>query len=192
MTTAVQPTRPLPRARSARPAAQPATRIHDWAQASTRMLVATFFIATAASNTGESAFHIGTLGPQQTELMFNAMIYGMAFAVLVGRFLHVAALVLALVLLTSSIIEIETGLKDLDAFWRDLAISGALFMMAVSRGGTMMPSLARRQANAAQVRPRRPVVLAPDSPTIDHPQGRGRMQVARPIAMPVFKSVRSA
>lgn len=192
MNSIVQPIRPPLPARPARSAAQPNTRVHDWAHASTRMLVSTFFIASAAANMDQSAFHVGALlGPQQTELVFNAMIYGMAFAVLVGRFVHIAALVLALVLLSSSILELSAGLKDLESFWRDLAITGALFAMAVSNGNGFLGAISRRRTKAGVVTPRRPVMLEANSADSALPQMHGRMQVARPVAMPVFRSSRS-
>lgn len=186
MQATVLPTRPSRPQRISRPRVAAQTRVHEWAQASGRMLVSTFFIAAAVSNMGDASFDFDVFGRADSSLLFNAMIYSMAFAVLVGRFMHIAALLLALVLLWTSTAAVTSGTQEISGYWQDLALVGALLFMAVSNGKA---AAAARAASAGAVLPRRVT-----------PEGRegiegntrqtSRMSVARPVAMPMFVSRR--
>lgn len=195
MQATAYPKRPSRPAQVRRPGAGavPNTRVHDWAQASGRMLVSTFFIATSVSNMGESSFGFGDMSIAEPSLMFNALIYSMAFAVLVGRFVHIAALLLALALLWTSTAELSNGTQDLASYWQDLAIIGALFFMAASKSSAMMPALSRAFSRSQAVTPRR---VVPESRLgADQVSGAkmhmSRNSVARPVAMPMFVSRRA-
>lgn len=185
MQATVLPTRPSRPQRISRPGAAVQTRVHDWAQASGRMLVSTFFIAAAVSNMGEASFDFDVFGRADNSLLFNAMIYSMAFAVLVGRFMHIAALLLALVLLWTSTAAVTSGTQEISGYWQDLALVGALLFMAVSNG----KAAAARAASAGAVLPRR---VAPEGREGIEGNTRqtSRMSVARPVAMPMFVSRR--
>ncbi|WP_155326407.1 hypothetical protein [Alkalilacustris brevis] len=170
----------------------PETRIHEWAQASGRMLVATFFIASAVSNMGNSHFDFSAIAHAESSIVLNAMIYSMAFAVLVGRYLHVTALVLALAMLWSSTLQVTSGEQELASYWQDLAVIGALFYMAASKSETVAQRLPRAWMRSKSVTPRR--VLPEGRVMVDSVAGPGpqvsRNHVARPVAMPVFTSRR--
>jgi uncharacterized membrane protein YphA (DoxX/SURF4 family) len=188
-TTPVRPARPV---QVSRPGAASNTRVNEWAQASGRMLVSTFFIASAVSNMGDSQFNFQAIALFDSSLVFNAMIYSMAFAVLVGRFLNVAALVLALIMLWSSTAQVTSGEQGLASYWQDLAIIGALFYMAASKSGAVMPALSRAMNRGRAVTPRR--VLSESRLFPESVSGAkahvSRNAVARPVAMPHFVSRR--
>lgn len=196
MQTSTVPIRPSRPTRDARPAAPGGkagsdTRVHHWAQAASRMLVATFFIATSVSNMGEAEFGFGGLAIAESSLIFNAMIYSMAFAVLIGRYMHIAALLLALALLWTSTAEVTGGTQDLASYWQDLAIVGALFFMAAQSGSQVSAAFGRAMARGRTVTPRRvaPGRRAGDS-AAEAPLHPSRHHVARPVAMPMFASRR--
>lgn len=197
MQTSPVPIRPTRPTREARPAARgkdgPDTRVHEWAQAASRMLVSTFFIATSVSNMGETGFGFGALAIADSSLIFNAMIYSMAFAVLIGRFMHIAALLLALALLWTSTAEVTGGTQDLASYWQDLAIVGALFFMAAQSGSPISAAVKRARARGRTVTPRRvaPGAVAGDG-AVNAPVHPSRHHVARPVAMPVFSSRRES
>jgi hypothetical protein len=195
MTTIPYPTRPKRPERISPRESLPAkkTDVHIWAQASGRMLISTFFIATSVSNMGESSFGFGDMAIAESSLIFNVMIYSMAFAVLVGRYVHIAALLLALALLWTSSIELTSGAQDLASYWQDLAIIGALFFMAAQKGSAVNSAFARAITRGRVVVPRR---VVPDGRVnFDHAVAgaqvhASRNHVARPVAMPMFVSRR--
>lgn len=168
--------------------------ISEWSQAAARMLVATFFIASAVANMGDTGLssQFNALIDTDATLIFNAVIYSMAFAVLIGRYVNIAAVTLGLILLISSSSNLLSGASNLEMFWKDLAITGALFAMAASRSGAAMARLRARLQTPAAVSPRRVVAdTSPDAPVTGRPvlhltQGH----VARPMGPPMFVSRR--
>lgn len=198
MQAVVVPSRPeRPKAvvrNAAATVAAPRAGVHVWAQASGRMLVATFFIASAVSNISDSHFDFSAIAHADSSILFNAVIYSMAFAVLVGRYMNIAALVLALVMLGSSSIQLANGAQQLAGYWQDLAVIGALFYMAATHrsGAAQGQSLALTRSRA--VTPRRVVpegrLLDDGVPGADRQVSRNH--VARPVAMPIFASRRNA
>jgi len=192
MQATTYPTRPTRPAQVSRPVAATQTRVHEWAQASGRMLVSTFFIASSVSNMGDSPFQFEAIAHVESSVFFNAVIYSMAFAVLVGRYVHIAALLLGLIMLWSSTLQVTSGTQDLAGYWQDLAIIGALFFMAATSGSKVMPTLSRAMGRGKTVTPRRIMSesrVMPDS--VAGSQAHvSRHHVARPVASPMFVSRR--
>lgn len=189
------PVRPTRNVQTSRPKAvdASATRVHDWAQASGRMLVSGFFIASSVGNMGSGQFGLSAIAHAESSILLNAVIYSMAFAVLVGRFVHISALLLGLAMLWSSTAQLTNGASDLANYWQDLAIIGALFFMAASRGGSAAASATRAFQRGSAVAPRR--VLPEGRSMVGHSQTAkvhvSRSHVARPTAAPMFISRRT-
>lgn len=108
----------------------PAAGMADWAQAAGRMLVAAFFLTSAVANMGDSALELRPVLHVDLGLLAQVAIYAMAFALLVGRQLRLVALVLGLILLASSSAALLSGQMSLAAYWQDLALVGALGLLA--------------------------------------------------------------
>jgi hypothetical protein len=165
--------------------------ISEWSQAAARMLVATFFIASAVANMGDTAMsdQFSAIIDTDATLIFNAVVYSMAFAVLIGRYVHIAAITLGLILLISASSDLLAGASNLEAFWKDLAITGALFAMAASKTGA---TLSRMRARMQKVQPRRVVIEAgPDAPVTGRPVLHlSGEHVARPMGPATFISRR--
>lgn len=189
----VRPMRPTSPRAPARvgPGLKTNPNLGEWSQAAARMLVATFFIASAVANMGDTAMsdQFSAIIDTDATLIFNAVIYSMAFAVLIGRYVHIAAVTLGLILLISASSDLFAGASDLETFWKDLAITGALFAMAASRSGAAMT---RFRASMRTVAPRRVALAnAPDAPVTGRPAlYLGRDSVARPMGPAMFISRR--
>lgn len=159
-TKRVQPVRvPATPATTPRPVLQTTNSAAAWSHAGARMLIAAFFIVTAVSNMDGSGAQVIEIDPAlQSEAAFllNAVIYSMAFALLVGRYVHIAAITLGLIMLLGSASAMMAGEVTLQDYWRDLVIVGALFALAVTQGGSVLPRAHRlaRPGKAAVV-PRR-------------------------------------
>ena len=129
-------TSPLAASHGAAPAAAPSTKgaappaVSDWAQASGRILVAGFFLASAVSNMGDTALELRPVLHADLGLMAQVVIYGLAFALLVGRNLRLVALALGLVMLGSSSAALLGGGLEQADYWQDLALVGALWLLA--------------------------------------------------------------
>lgn len=190
----VRPVRPVSPFKEMRvgPGLKTSANMSEWSQAAARMLVATFFIASAVANMGDSAMsdQFSALIDTDATLIFNAVIYSMAFAVLIGRYVHIAAITLGLILLISTSSDLFAGASNLETFWKDLAITGALFAMAASKSGAAM---SRIRASIRTVAPRRVVMAnAPDAPVTGRPAlYLSRNSVARPMGPVKFVSRRS-
>jgi hypothetical protein len=166
--------------------------VNEWSQAAARMLVATFFIASAVANMGDSAMsdQFSAIIDTDATLIFNAVVYSMAFAVLIGRYVHIAAITLGLILLISASSDLLAGASNLEAFWKDLAITGALFAMAASKTGA---SLTRFRARMQKVQPRRVSFENGDGPVTGRPVLHlTENHVARPMGPATFISRRHA
>jgi len=187
----VRPARPVMAPQIVRPADE-RRDLSEWSQAAARMLVATFFIASAVANMGNGAMadQFNAIVDTDATLIFNAVIYSMAFAVLIGRYVHIAAVTLGLILLVSSSSDLLSGATNLEVFWKDLAITGALFAMAASRSG---PALSRVRAHMRRnVVPRRVMPdNDPDTPVTGRPVLHlTQNHVARPMGPATFISRR--
>ncbi len=188
----VRPVRPV--TSPSRPQAAGAnTNMSEWSMAASRMLVATFFIASAVANMGDNpmASQFNAIVATDATLIFNAVIYSMAFAVLIGRYVNIAAITLGLILLISSSSNLLSGVNNLEDFWKDLAITGALFAMAASRSGAAISRL-RERIQQRRVAPRRVVPdTGPDAPVTGRPVLHlTQDHVARPMGPATFISRR--
>lgn len=171
------------------------TSIKNRSQAGSRMLVSTFFLITAVTNLGGSneAGQFEAIIDTQASLIFNAIVYSMAFALLVGRYIHIVAISLGLIMLLSATNGMMEGTQTVQEYWKDLAIVGALFAIAVQQGGNPLPSIQRIARAKRTVTPRR---VAPPATVIAMVDGQQRRQetrnhVARPIGQAAFASRRA-
>jgi len=201
-TAAVVPSRVRPARVIAAPATTPrpvmvtTNSTAAWSQAGARMLIAAFFIVSAIANlsgNGAPALELDPALQSEAAFLLNAVIYSMAFALLVGRYVHIAAITLGLIMLMSSASSMMAGDIALHDYWRDLVIVGALFALAVTQGGSVLPRAKRlvRTGNAAVV-PRRVRPPSANVAMLDTPEGRHELRnhIARPVARTGFVSSR--
>jgi len=188
------PVRPARIAPAVRRRSQP-TEINAWSQAGSRMLVSTFFLISAVTNMGGSdpTGQFDAIIDTEASLIFNAVIYSMAFALLVGRYVHIAAISLGLIMLLSASNGVLQGTQNIQEYWKDLAIVGALFALAVSQGGNPLPAIQRMARSKRTVTPRR---VTPPATVIDMVDGHQRRHetrnhIARPVGPAAFVSRRS-
>ncbi len=122
------------------------------AQNLSRILIASYFIAVSlnliAGTTG-SALALWFVPAEHADLVSAIVVFSLAFLVLIGVWLRPAALLLAMVMFWSSFITFmnpETR-ANVDGFWRDLALIGALFLTYAhsSRRAARMRSVLRRK-----------------------------------------------
>ncbi len=109
-------------------------RILDWIspRGIMRLLVISYFAAMAVGWIGGGPmidFMIPVLPDEMATLLMRGLILGLCVLVLSGFGRRHAALVLALVVFFSSYTTLYAG-GDIGAFWRDLALIGALLMTA--------------------------------------------------------------
>lgn len=138
-----------------------------------RIVIASYFLAVSLGLIpGTVAWPLTApfLPEPYADLAGKAVIFTTAYLVLVGAWLRVSALLLATVLFWSSYIQ-NIGSNNLEGFWRDLALIGALILTytqtlprATSRRSALhWKPRARRIAPAQTVAPRR-VVMIPRQP----------------------------
>ena len=92
---------------------------------------------------------------EHAALIASGVVFGLAFLVLMGVWLRPAALLLAIVVFWSSFIEQigTTGPFNLDSFWRDLALIGALFLTYAQSGrAARLRSIVRRRHHVRKLR----------------------------------------
>lgn len=109
-------------------------RIHDWIspRGIMRLLVISYFIAMSLGLIGGTQmieFMIPVLPDGLATMLMRGLILILSILVLTGFGRRHAALVLALVVFFSSYTTLYSG-GDIGAFWRDLALIGALLMTA--------------------------------------------------------------
>ncbi len=109
------------------------------AQNLARILIASYFIAAALTlidGTMGHALARQVVPPEHVALSASAVIFGLAFMVMIAVWLRFAALLLAVVVFWSGFLELlePAGLQSLDVFWRDLALIGALFLTFAHAG----------------------------------------------------------
>jgi len=113
------------------------------------------------------------------------VIFMTAYLVLVGAWLRVSALLLATVLFWSSYIE-NASSGDLEAFWRDLALIGALILTytqtlpraAARRAALRWAPRARRLVPAQPVAPRRVITVVRPTRTATRPAPKPTAKVS--------------
>jgi len=144
-----------------------------------RIVIASYFLAVAVGlipGTDASPLTAAVLPEPYAAAVGQTVIFITAYLVLVGVWLRMAALLLATVLFWSSYIE-NTGSGDLEAFWRDLALIGALILTytqtlpraAARRAALRWTPRARRLAPAQPVTPRRVVTMVRPKRTAERP-----------------------
>lgn len=135
-----------------------------------RIVIASYFLAVSLGFIpGTVAWPLTApfLPEPYADLAGKAVIFTTAYLVLVGAWLRVSALLLATVLFWSSYIQ-NIGSNNLEGFWRDLALIGALILtytQTLPRARSRRSALhwtprARRIAPTQIVAPRR-VVMVP-------------------------------
>ncbi|OYX45614.1 MAG: hypothetical protein B7Z02_00035 [Rhodobacterales bacterium 32-67-9] len=134
-----------------------------------RIVIASYFLAVSLGLIpGTAAWPLTApfLPEPYADLAGKAVIFTTAYLVLVGAWLRVSALILATVLFWSSYIQ-NIGSNNLEGFWRDLALIGALILtytQTLPRATTRRSALhwtprARRIAPSPVVAPRRVVIV---------------------------------
>lgn len=109
-------------------------QIRDWIspRGIMRLLVLSYFIALSLGWVGNSSmmqFMLPLLPDEIALRIMQGLVLGLSLLILVGIGRRHAALVLALVVFFSSYTTLYGG-GDISAFWRDLALIGALLMTA--------------------------------------------------------------
>jgi uncharacterized membrane protein YphA (DoxX/SURF4 family) len=95
-----------------------------------RIVIASYFVAVSLGFIpGTAALPLTEpfLPEPYAEAASTAIIFATAYLVLIGAWLRFSALLLATVLFWSSYIE-NAGAGNLEGFWRDLALIGALIL----------------------------------------------------------------
>lgn len=169
---------------------------NHWAHGAARMLVSSFFIVASVSDMTTQAGN-PFLAVPQVDLAFalNIIVYCMAFALMVGKFVHIAGAFLALITMWFGYNAYAAGLDTLADLWRNFAISGALMTMATQAHVTRDTTrTAGRRRTRGKVIPRR---ITPRTDEIGTEQASPRSRemrhaVARPVTQaPVFATRRS-
>lgn len=174
------------------------TQLNQSGQNLVRIVIASYFLAVSLGLIpGTVAWPLTApfLPEPYADLAGKAVIFTTAYLVLVGAWLRVSALLLATVLFWSSYIQ-NIGSDNLEGFWRDLALIGALILtytQTLPRANSRRSALhwkprARRIAPTPTVAPRR-VVTVPRRvlPVSERPV------LAQPVsARPEFLSHQSA
>lgn len=127
-----------------------------------RIVIASYFLAVSLGFIpGTSALPLTEpfLPEPYADAASKAIIFATAYLVLIGLWLRFAALLLATVLFWSSYID-NAGAGNLEGFWRDLALIGALILTYTQ---TLPRAEARRaalrwQRSVRRITPARPVM----------------------------------
>lgn len=106
-----------------------------------RILIASYFIAVALKlipGTNFSSLFALIADTNTANLLTSVTVFTLAYLVMIGCYLRVAALLLGLMTFFAAfIVYIDTsgapGAADLGAFWRDIALVSALMLTYVSR-----------------------------------------------------------
>lgn len=182
-----------------------ATKPHNLSQSGqnlVRIVIASYFLAVSTGLIpGTVAWPLTApfLPEPYAGLAGKAAIFLTAYLVLVGVWLRVSALLLATLLFWSSYIA-NAGTGNLEAFWRDLALIGALILTytqtlpraAARRSVLRWTPRARRLAIAQPVAPRRVVTVVRPTRTAERPALQPAPEPApepavRPTPAPVLR-----
>lgn len=153
--------------------ARPKTRpqaLDQTGQNLVRILIASYFLAVAIGlipGTGITALSAQILPEGKAAIVGNGVLFALSYLVLVGAWLRVSALLLATLVFWSSYVA-HMGV-NLEAYWRDMALVGALILTYTQtqpraerrRSALRWTPGARRVDAATPIRPRR--VLAAHS-----------------------------
>ena len=138
-----------------------------------RILIASYFLASATGLIFEPAsrtFLDAVLPQTQAQLVTTTYLFVTAFAIMVGVFVRPAALLLAVYIFWSGFVHYDlANPAALAAFWRDMALLGAVLMIAVTEQGAgtqvrvwRRNVAPRRIAGAAKKRKPRPAADQPE------------------------------
>lgn len=159
-----------------------------------RVVIASYFLAVSLGLIpGTVAWPLTApfLPEPYADLAGKAVIFTAAYLVLVGAWLRVSALLLATVLFWSSYIQ-NAGSGDLEAFWRDLALIGALILTYTQ---TLPRAAARRSALRWTPRPRRLTPAQTIMPrrvvTVVRPARTAERPALTPAPAPLAQDVRA-
>ncbi len=169
------------------------------AQNLSRILVASYFIAVALNlidGTMGHALAQWVVPADYVALTASAVIFTLAFLVMIAVWLRPAALLLAIVVFWSGFMALlgPDAARSLDAFWRDLALIGALFLTYAQSGrAARNRSILRRRhtvrkLQAGATAPRR-VTSTVNSASPDRPAPEVASRVPRPVPMPDLQPV---
>ena len=125
-----------------------------------RILIASYFLATATGlimePTGRNLFDI-ILPAAIAQPVSTGFLSVTAFAVMVGYLLRPAALALSVYLVWSALLQQNLIAGDplaLSAFWRDMALLGAVLMIAlVQPGGSIWPQFRKKTIVPRRISP---------------------------------------
>jgi uncharacterized membrane protein YphA (DoxX/SURF4 family) len=158
-----------------------------------RIVIASYFVAVSLGFIpGTAALPLTEpfLPEPYAEAASTAIVFATAYLVLIGAWLRFSALLLATVLFWSSYIE-NAGAGNLEGFWRDLALIGALILTytqtlprAENRRAALRWSRRVRKITPTRiVAPRRPAATAarPTPPAAEMPGLRVVARTAQPI-----------
>lgn len=172
-----------------------------------RIVIASYFLALGAGvipGTDVSALFSAVLPPPWAALLSGALVFGLAYLVLVGVWLRPAALLLALVMFWASYISAaQAGFgPQLGSFWRDMALIAALILTYAEtdpRARTRRAALRSLRAprrlltSDERVAPRRVFsASAPKAPVIPFRPAAALTQLARPAPAFTFASLRQS
>ena len=164
----------------------PAPASNHWATVMARMLLSSFFIAGAVSDMVYDGVSPFLYIPQaDVTLLLNCIVYGMAFLVLAGRYVHIAAVFLALITMWFGYNAYVAGIDTLADMWRNFAISGALMTMATQ--SHVHERAAVRQRSRAKVTPRR-IASARDGISTGQTRDPREAELKRLAARPVTRT----
>lgn len=161
--------------RPGRPASQRSTMVSRTVLSVVRILIASYFLATATGLIFEPAsrmFLDAVLSHQNATLATTIYLFATSFLIMVGKAVRPAALLLAVYIFWSGFLHYDIGgsPEALGAYWRDMALLGAVLLIAVTEpGGSGTFRLFRKP-----VAPRR---VAPVLQSVDDARMRN---VARP------------
>jgi uncharacterized membrane protein YphA (DoxX/SURF4 family) len=105
-----------------------------------RILIASYFLATGSGLIIEPTsrmFFDAVLSQQNAALLTTSYLFITAFAIMVGRAVRPAALLLAIYIFWSGFVHYRIGgsPEALSAYWRDMALLGAVLLIAVTEPG---------------------------------------------------------
>ncbi len=159
-------------------------RLNQNGQNLVRILISSYFIAVALGlieGTDGSVLMAVFLPPGLAEFAGSALVFALAYLVLMGVWMRPAALLLGLVLFWSSyIINFgPQGPMEVGDFWRDLALVGALMMTYNgSPRARRHSAILRRRPKVRRIRPGDPVL--PRRVAATRPQAEARTSLPGP------------
>ncbi len=123
-----------------------------------RILIASYFLAMATGLIFEPAsrtFLDAVLPAEQAQFASTTYLFLTAFWIMVGRAVRPAALLLAVYIFWSGFLhyDISSNSLELSAYWRDMALMGAVLLIAVTEpGGRTRMSVRKKQVAPRRIR----------------------------------------